>query len=149
MLARLFVVSFCLLLAYPAGAQSSAEPDIGRATGRILGAFHVSGVLESWERSLRGTKESVTAEVVLSLRTDSTGSVEYTELVSARQVNAEVQRQMVAAVEPLMLPGLRSYDGRISFTLHYEPTPTLSPVMRGVLAGVTVGLTALFVTLLE
>ena len=91
------------------------------------------------------------AEVVLAIRTDSTGSVQSVNVVSAPRVEAELQGQIVRLVEPLVLPELPSYDGTLSFTFNHEPPEArpLSPVMAGVFAGVVVGVTALLLVLLQ
>jgi hypothetical protein len=118
---------------------------------RIAMAVATGGPLDAWSESLSGRDEPVSTEIVLVLETDSAGAVTRVEVASAPLVSTAIQHQIESVVGRMSFPDRRGYDGTVSFTWHYAPGEERrpSPLLVGALAGLTVGITALLLALLE
>lgn len=118
---------------------------------RVASAVAQGGALDSWARDLERKDEPVSVQVALSVRVDSMGTVTEVEVVSAPGVSPSVQEEIASTVRGLLIPELPGYEGPLSFTMHHTPGEArpLSPWVQGLLAGLTVGLTAIVLALLE
>ncbi len=107
-------------------------------------------MVEEWARDYEGEEEAA-VDVVLDLETDSAGVVRSVRVLSAPGFDSEARAHMAEVIRPLILPELSDYDGELSFTLRREPAEAkeLSPLLVGVLAGLTVGITIVLTSLFQ
>lgn len=149
---RIFL--FCLLsfglACSSAAAQDEALQSFNPSEALIATALLTSDVVEEWARDYEG-EEGTGVEVVLDLETDSTGVVRSVRVLSAPGFGSEASERMAEVVRPLLLPELSNYDGELTFTLRREPMEAkeLSPVLVGVIAGLTVAVTIVLTSLFQ